>query len=508
MQLQNFTMEYLVTKGAPRNKLLLGIPFYGQSFTLSKSGNHKIKAPSAGPGDAGEHTEQPGMLAYYEICNKIRNQRWIVNRDNTGKSGPYAYYGDQWVGFEDIKSIHDKANYIKTKGFGGAVAWTIDLDDFSNQCCGGSFPLLRSLNRGLGLIPDIASREDCTKPPEPVTPTPPQTTTGVDTGAEHTTEHPHSEWTWKPTPTKPTKPTTSSWWSTTESTSTSPWWTTKSTTKRSSTSSSTTSTTTPRTTTSTTTRKPTVPSWSESTTIPPSGIIRPEVDKPSKPCEAGAYYPDKENCNAFYRCILGERKKQFCAGGLHWNQVGKFCDWPKEAKCKEQPRKFTKIYLNAYKLIFTLAQDKPTSLSWQQSTQFSSSSHRQTTSSTTSYWETTSPSTNHWQTTSSSTSYWQPTSPTTTLAAIIAEKCSTGQYYPHKDCTSFYVCVNGHLVAQNCAPGLFYNVGENMCDWRFKVSCVGRREMGKKIPNIEKITNGIFTLSKNKILSFLRFWLY
>lgn len=346
-------MEYLVAKGAPREKLLLGIPFYGQSFTLSKSSNHKVGAPSAGSGDAGEYTKQPGMLAYYEICNRIRNQRWIVNRDNAGGSGPYAYYGDQWVGFEDIKSIHDKANYIKTKGFGGAVAWTIDLDDFSNRCCGGSFPLLRSLNRGLGLIPDTPSKEDCTKPPEPVTPTPPQTTTGVDTGAEHTTEHTHTEWTWKPKPTKPT--TASTWWSTTESTSTSPWWTTKSTTRRSTTRSTTTSTTpsstTSRTTTSTTTRKPTVPSWSESTTIPPPGIIMPEIDKPSKPCETGEYYPDKTNCNAYYRCILGERKKQFCAGGLHWNHAGKFCDWPKEAKCEELLREY---YINILKLILKI----------------------------------------------------------------------------------------------------------------------------------------------------------
>lgn len=31
-----------------------------------------------------------------------------------------------------------------------------------------------------------------------------------------------------------------------------------------------------------------------------------------------------------------------------------------------------------------------------------------------------------------------------------------------------------------------------MCDWKFKVSCVGRREMGKTMLNMKKITKGMF----------------
>lgn len=64
-------MEYLVAHGAPRDKLLLGVPFYGQSFTLpTREGSRDQGSPSSGPGDAGEFSKQPGMLAYYEICNR------------------------------------------------------------------------------------------------------------------------------------------------------------------------------------------------------------------------------------------------------------------------------------------------------------------------------------------------------------------------------------------------------------------------------------------------------
>jgi hypothetical protein len=62
-------MQHLVNLGAPRHKLLVGIPFYGQSFTLQSKTNNEPGAPSGGPGRPGKFTNQPGMLAYYEICD-------------------------------------------------------------------------------------------------------------------------------------------------------------------------------------------------------------------------------------------------------------------------------------------------------------------------------------------------------------------------------------------------------------------------------------------------------
>lgn len=64
-------MKSLISKGADPKKLLLGLAFYGQSYRLADSvGSIGPGSPAAGPGEPGEFTKQPGMLAYYEICYK------------------------------------------------------------------------------------------------------------------------------------------------------------------------------------------------------------------------------------------------------------------------------------------------------------------------------------------------------------------------------------------------------------------------------------------------------
>jgi hypothetical protein len=38
-----------------------------------------------------------------------------VVRDKFGAHGPYAYSGDQWVGYEDVDSIKEKVRHFTIK---------------------------------------------------------------------------------------------------------------------------------------------------------------------------------------------------------------------------------------------------------------------------------------------------------------------------------------------------------------------------------------------------------
>ncbi|XP_023290069.1 probable chitinase 10 [Orussus abietinus] len=415
----NFTMEYLVQLGAERGKLITRVPMYGQAYRLSDPARAEIGDPAAGPGIPGEFTKQPGMLAYYEICDRIQKHQWQPG------PGPSAHHGDQWVGFEDPKSMLKKAEFILRNGYGGAAAWTVDLDDFTNRCCLESFPLLRSLNRGLGrLLSRLPSGGDCQRPEEPATPSPPTLTTHSDAndgvprptsplgGSSSTTVS--TTWpTWTERPTKtpdhvhpPGKPDHVHPVHTTEHVHPS-----TSTTLRTTTTSGTTS--------SWTTKWP----WTTTTRRPPSDwetSPSPGGPQPGAPCHLGQYQADPTNCANYYRCVLGELKKEQCAPGLHWDASRGICDWPSAANCRRQ-----------------IENSSPAS------------------------WE------------RPPTTYRPPPRPQPEQDLSSSESsCEHGTYYSlPESCTTFLVCVNGDLVARECGPGLNWVRERNICDWAHENPC-------------------------------------
>ncbi|CAM5170763.1 unnamed protein product, partial [Eretmochelys imbricata] len=83
------------------------------------------------------------------ICTFLKNratQAW-----DTPQDVPYAYKGNEWLGYDTIKSFNIKAQWLMKNNFGGAVVWSLNLDDFTgtfyNQ---GKFPLINTLKNALG----------------------------------------------------------------------------------------------------------------------------------------------------------------------------------------------------------------------------------------------------------------------------------------------------------------------------------------------------------------------
>ena len=155
----NYTVHYWIEKGLDKKKLIMGIPLYGQSFTLASARDNGLKNKTFGGGTAGEFTRARGFLAYYEICHNVINKGWKLVRDPKNRMGPYAYKGTEWVGFDDIETVKYKTEYIRNMGLGGAMVWALDLDDFRNRCGCERHPLLRTINRGLGRLGSVAP--DC-----------------------------------------------------------------------------------------------------------------------------------------------------------------------------------------------------------------------------------------------------------------------------------------------------------------------------------------------------------
>lgn len=65
-----------INAGADPSRLILGVPFYGRTFTLANEKNNGLNAPTTGPGLAGPYTREAGMIGYNEVSKpKILTSR-------------------------------------------------------------------------------------------------------------------------------------------------------------------------------------------------------------------------------------------------------------------------------------------------------------------------------------------------------------------------------------------------------------------------------------------------
>lgn len=69
-----------MSKGAPKSKLIMGVPFYGQSFSLMENAGNTIGAPSYAGGEAGDETRARGFLAFYEV-NKYKKYELTLQKE-------------------------------------------------------------------------------------------------------------------------------------------------------------------------------------------------------------------------------------------------------------------------------------------------------------------------------------------------------------------------------------------------------------------------------------------
>jgi chitinase len=116
-------VDYYERHGVPRDKLVLGVPFYGCGFRVASAGEQAgLYQPQVGTVEVGDWRDIKRDL--------LPDPAWQRHRHPVARS-PWLYHpGTQtFVSYEDAESIEERAAFAARRGLRGAFTWQLAGDD-------------------------------------------------------------------------------------------------------------------------------------------------------------------------------------------------------------------------------------------------------------------------------------------------------------------------------------------------------------------------------------------
>ncbi|MGW1768001.1 glycoside hydrolase family 18 protein [Streptomyces sp. NPDC002073] len=132
------TVQAWLDRGAPARKLVMGMPFYGQGWTGVSGGGDGMGQPATGPAPA---TWSAGYEDYKALKKLADSGTYTVHRDRRGGHA-WLFDGTTLWTYDDPQVLRTKAAYVRERGLGGAMFWSLDADTADGE-------LMTAVDRGL-----------------------------------------------------------------------------------------------------------------------------------------------------------------------------------------------------------------------------------------------------------------------------------------------------------------------------------------------------------------------
>ncbi|KAM0465725.1 hypothetical protein ACHAPV_001782 [Trichoderma viride] len=123
-------LDLLWRVNIPPKKVIMGLGFYGRSFTLSHPSCATPGCPFSEAAAPGVCSKSAGILAYFEIMDILdkQNPKVIWDKADAVKYFQFGAAKDQWVSYDDKDTFAQKVEYANSIGLGGVLIWSVDQD--------------------------------------------------------------------------------------------------------------------------------------------------------------------------------------------------------------------------------------------------------------------------------------------------------------------------------------------------------------------------------------------
>ncbi|MFD2177601.1 glycoside hydrolase family 18 protein [Veronia pacifica] len=106
--------------GVPSDKLVLGIPFYGYSWTDSQKKQRGLFQPFENP--------IPEAIEYKDLVRRYSQKKGFSLRWDDDAKADYLFDGKTFITFDGARAVTEKGRYVKRRNLAGAMVWELTQD--------------------------------------------------------------------------------------------------------------------------------------------------------------------------------------------------------------------------------------------------------------------------------------------------------------------------------------------------------------------------------------------
>lgn len=114
----NSSIGVWINAGFPKEKLVMGIPFYGYHYVVSKKANHGLY----------QLYKSSAAISYQTVYKDYLNKPDYTKYFHTSSKVPWLYNGSDFITYEDTQSVTAKTNFMKENELGGIMIWELSQD--------------------------------------------------------------------------------------------------------------------------------------------------------------------------------------------------------------------------------------------------------------------------------------------------------------------------------------------------------------------------------------------